>query len=113
MEERDEDGVPAFGSEHSDVQAGRFAPGWIQGRKGGRAEGAEKAEGKIKQTGTTSGRFEGKPLSAHCLGAPFPAPWFLPRRAGDSREALRLLDFDRHYSPETGGFSRSSGGARP
>jgi hypothetical protein len=34
MEERDEDGVPAFGSEHSDVQAGRFAPGWIQGRKG-------------------------------------------------------------------------------
>lgn len=78
-----------------------------------RAERKGKAEGKIKQTGTTSGRFEGKPLSAHCLGAPFPAPWFLPRRAGDSREALRLLDFDRHYSPETGGFSRSSGGARP
>lgn len=85
----------------------------LAGFRAGRAEGAEKAEGKIKQTGTTSGRFEGKPLSAHCLGAPFPAPWFLPRRAGDSREALRLLDFDRHYSPETGGFSRSSGGARP
>lgn len=74
------------------------------GFRPGRAERAEKAEGKIKQTSTTSGRFEGKPLSAHCSGAPFPAPWFLPRRAGDPRKALHLLDFDRHYSPETGVF---------
>lgn len=78
----------------------------------GRAVGAGKAEGKIKQTGTTSGRFEGKPLSAHCSGAPFPAPWFLLRRAGDSRKALSFLGFDQHYSPKSGVFSHFSARAR-
>ena len=80
--------------------------------RSGRAERAEKAEGKIKQTGTLSGRFEGKPLSAHCWGAPFPALWFLARRAGDFREALHLLAFDRHYSPESGVFRGSQRGVR-
>ena len=32
-----------------------------------RAGREEKAEGKIKETGTLSGRFLGKPLSAHCF----------------------------------------------
>ena len=33
-----------------------------------RAGRKERAEGKIKETGTLSGRFLGKPLSAHCFG---------------------------------------------
>ena len=33
----------------------------------GRAKREGKAEGKIKETGTLSGRFLGKPLSAHCF----------------------------------------------
>ena len=64
----------------------------------GRAERSEKAEGKIKETGTTGRRFLGKPLSAHCSGAPFPAPWFSSPRAAIWRKALALLGFDRHYS---------------
>ncbi len=42
----------------------------------GRAERSERAEGKIKETGTLAGRFQGKPLSAHCFGAALAAPWF-------------------------------------
>ena len=62
------------------------------------AEKAGKAEGKIKETGTLSGRFLGKPLSAHCFGARRTAPCFWVSRAAIWRKALALLDFDRHYS---------------
>ena len=64
----------------------------------GRAKRERKAEGKIKETGTLSGRFLGKPLSAHCFGARRTAPCFWASRAAIWRKALALLGFDRHYS---------------
>ena len=64
----------------------------------GRAKRERKAEGKIKETGTLSGRFLGKPLSAHCFGARRTAPCFWVSRAAIWRKALALLGFDRHYS---------------
>ncbi|MFG1306844.1 hypothetical protein V5F34_22220 [Xanthobacter autotrophicus] len=70
----------------------------------GRAERSEKAEGKIKETGTTLGRFQGKPLSAHCFGAALAAPSFWSPRAAMSRKALPLLGFERHHSPKSGRF---------
>ena len=70
----------------------------------GRAERLEKAEGKIKETGTTSGRFQGKPLSAHCFGAALAAPSFWSPRAAMSCKALPLLGFERHHSPKSGRF---------
>lgn len=70
----------------------------------GRAEKAEKAEGKIKETGTMRRRFLGKPLSAHCFGVPFPAPSIWSPRAARLRKALALLIFDRHHSPKSGGI---------
>ncbi len=79
----------------------------------GRAEKAGKAEGKIKQTGTMSGRFGKLSLSAHWLDGPRPAPWFWPRSAGVSRKALASLGFDRHYGPESTIFPWFSWGARP
>lgn len=69
-----------------------------------RAERAEKAEGKIKETGTMGWRFQGKPLSAHCFGTPFPAPSFWSPRAECRRKALALQGFDRHHSPKSDGF---------
>jgi hypothetical protein len=70
----------------------------------GRAERSEKAEGKIKETGTTSGWFQGKPLSAHCFGAALAALSFWSPRAAMSRKALPLLGFERHHSPKSGRF---------
>ncbi|PQA75104.1 hypothetical protein C3731_02455 [Brucella oryzae] len=64
----------------------------------GRAERGEGAEGKIKETGTLSGRFLGKPLSAHCFEARRTAPSFWVWRAAMWRKALALLGFDRHFS---------------
>ena len=64
----------------------------------GRAKRAGKAEGKIKETGTLSGRFLGKPLSAHCFGARRAAPCFWASRAAIWRKALAALGFDRHSS---------------
>ena len=64
----------------------------------GGAKRERKAEGKIKETGTLSGRFLGKPLSAHCFGARRTAPCFWASRAAIWRKALALLGFDRHYS---------------
>lgn len=72
----------------------------------GRAERLEKAEGKIKETGTLAGRFLGKPLSAHCFGAARSAPLFRPSRAATTRKALALQGFERHHSPESGIFCR-------
>ena len=64
----------------------------------GRAKREGKAEGKIKETGTLSGRFLGKPLSAHCFGTRRTAPCFWASRAAIWRKALAFLGFDRHYS---------------
>ncbi|PJR91728.1 hypothetical protein CN878_18900 [Ochrobactrum sp. 695/2009] len=70
----------------------------------GRAERSEKAEGKIKETGTPLARFLGKPLSAHCFGAALAAPWVWTPRAATSRKALALLGFERHYGPKSAVF---------
>ena len=64
----------------------------------GRAKRERKAEGKIKETGTLSGRFLGKPLPAHCFGTRRTAPCFWASRAAIWCKALALLGFDRHYS---------------
>ena len=69
-----------------------------------RAEREERAEGKIKETGTALARFRGKPLSAHCFGAALAAPWFWAPRAATSRKALALLGFERHHSPNSADF---------
>ena len=79
----------------------------------GRAKRERKAEGKIKETGTLSERFLGKPLSAHCFGAALTASWFWTPRAAMSRKALALLGFERHHSPKPGGFPRFWPVARP
>jgi len=79
----------------------------------GRAERSGKAEGKIKETGTLRRRFLGKPLSAHCFGAPFPARSSLSPRAATLRKALALLGFDRHHSPKSDGFPYFWPEARP
>ncbi len=72
----------------------------------GRAERSGRGEGKIKETGTPSVRFLGKPLSAHCFEEPRVAPWFSTPRAAMSRKALALQGFDRHSSPKSGDFPR-------
>ena len=79
----------------------------------GRAERSEKAEGKIKETGTPSVRFLGKPLSAHCFGAALAAPSFWTPRAACWRKALALQGFDRHHSPKPGGFPHFRQEVRP
>ena len=70
----------------------------------GEAERGEGAEGKIKETGTTSAGFLKLLLSAHWLGGPRAAPCFLTSRAATLRKALALLDFDRHYRRRTPDF---------
>ncbi|WP_319798443.1 hypothetical protein [Nitrobacter sp.] len=79
----------------------------------GKAEQSEKAEGKIKETGTKGWRFQGKPLSAHCFKAALAAPWFRPSRAATTRKALALQDFDRHHCPKPDGFPHFWPEARP
>lgn len=74
---------------------------------------AEKAEGKIKETGTMRRRFQGKPLSAHCFGAALTAPSFWNPRAASRRKALALQGFDRHHSPKPGSFPHFWLEARP
>ncbi len=70
----------------------------------GRAERSKEAEGKIKETGTMSGRLLKLSLSAHWLGERRAAPCFLTRSAMIVRNALALLSFDRHYRRKTPGF---------
>ena len=83
-------------------QAG-FCPA---GFPAGGAEKAERAEGKIKEDGTMSGRFWKLSLSAHWLGEPRAAPYFLPPRAACLRKALALQGFDRHHGRRTPDFGR-------
>ena len=67
----------------------------------------ERAEGKIKETGTTGRRFLGKPLSAHCFGARRTAPCFWVSRAAIWRKALALRGFDRHSNRISADFPPS------
>lgn len=72
--------------------------------RAGEAEKDERAEGKIKETGTRSAGFLKLLLSAHWLGEPRAAPCFLIPRAAILRKALALLDFDRHHDRRTPDF---------
>jgi hypothetical protein len=74
------------------------ASGRLAAFPAGRAKKAGRAEGKIKETGTQSGRFLGKPLSAHCFGVRRTALLFWASRAEMWPKALSLLVFNRHYS---------------
>ncbi|WP_322994332.1 hypothetical protein [Castellaniella sp.] len=79
----------------------------------GRAETAEKAEGKIEETGTLSGRFPKLLLSAHWLGGRFRHYGFDRRSAAISRNALALLEFERHHGRRLHDFRRFRLEARP
>jgi hypothetical protein len=87
--------------------------GWSRIMKAGGAEKAGRAEGKIKEDGTISGRFRKLLLSAHCLGEPRAAPWFSAPRAAISRKALALLGFERHHRRISACFRRVRPGPRP
>lgn len=63
----------------------------------GRTETAEKAEGKIEETGTLSGRFPKLSLSAHWLGGRFRHSGLEQQSAAILRNTLALLEFERHH----------------
>jgi hypothetical protein len=79
----------------------------------GEAETAEKAEGKIKEDGTISGRFWKLLLSAHRLGDRFRHHGFEGPRAAISRKALALQGFERHHRPISAVFRRFWQESRP
>lgn len=79
----------------------------------GKAERAERKEGKIKEDGTMSGRFLKLLLSAHWLGEPRAAPRFLTPRAAISRKALALQGFERHHRRRSAVFRRFGLESRP
>lgn len=85
----------------------------LAGFPAGRAERAVKAEGKIKEHGTTSPMFSKLLLSAHWLGPPRAAPHFWMARAAIVCKALALLGFDRHHGRRTPDFPRFWPEARP
>ena len=72
----------------------------------GGAEKAERAEGKIKEDGTMSGRFWKLLLSAHWLGDRFRHHGFEGPRAAISHKALALLGFERHHRRRLAVFRR-------
>jgi hypothetical protein len=72
----------------------------------GGAEKAERAEGKIKEDGTMSGRFWKLLLSAHWLGGRFRHHGFEGPRAAILRKALALQGFERHHRPISACFRR-------
>lgn len=72
------------------------------------AERSEKAEGKIKEDGTISGRFWKLLLSAHWLGGRFRHHGFEGPRAAILRNALALQGFERHHRPISAVFRRFS-----
>ena len=74
--------------------------------RAGEAEKDERAEGKIKETGTRSAGFLKLLLSAHWLGEPRAAPCFLIPRAAMLRKALALHGFERHHRPISACFRR-------
>ena len=79
----------------------------------GGAEKAERAEGKIKEDGTISGRFWKLLLSAHWLGGRFRHHGFEGPRAAISCKALALHGFERHHRPISACFQRFSLESRP
>lgn len=79
----------------------------------GRAQTAEKAEGKIEEHGTTWRQFRKLLLSAHWLGGRFWHHGFRGWSAAISRNALALLDFDRHHGRRLYDFRRSRPEAQP
>lgn len=79
----------------------------------GKAEKEERAEGKIKEDGTMSGRFRKLLLSAHWLGDRFRHHGFEGRRAAISRKALGLLGFERHHGRRSPVFRRFWPESRP
>lgn len=70
----------------------------------GRAKREGRAEGKIKEHGTSPRQFRKFLLSAHWLAGPQAAPRFWASRAAIVRNPLVLLGFDRHYGGERTGF---------
>ncbi|TGY88775.1 hypothetical protein E5163_06455 [Marinicauda algicola] len=87
---------------------------WIPGqRHAGEAKKAERREGKIKQSGTLSGRFGKKLLSAHWLGLSRTALHFCGHGAVYSRNALDLLALHRHYHLKSAVLSGFRPGRRP
>ena len=81
--------------------------------KAGGAEKAGRAEGKIKEDGTMSGRFWKLLLSAHWLGGRFRHHGFEGRRAAILRKALALQGFDRHHRPLSACFRQFWAEPRP
>ena len=81
--------------------------------KAGGAEKAGRAEGKIKEDGTMSGRFWKLLLSAHWLGGRFRHHGFEGPRAAISRKAFALQGFERHHRPISVCFRRFSLEPRP
>ncbi|WP_143042691.1 hypothetical protein [Paracoccus alkenifer] len=79
----------------------------------GRAEKTERAEGKIKEDGTISGRFWKLLLSAHWLGGRFRHHGFEGPRAVILRKALALQGFERHHWPISACFRRFGLESRP
>ena len=87
---------------------------WIPGQKpAGGAEWAERREGKIKQSGTLSGRFGKLLLSAHWLASPRTALQLLVARAVHWLNTLALLAFQWHYGPKRHIFALSLPTWRP
>ena len=70
----------------------------------GRAKREGRAEGKIKEHGTSPRQFRKFLLSAHWLAGPQAAPRFWASRAAIVRNTLVLLGFYRHYGGEMTGF---------
>ena len=56
------------GAHHRSGERCAIDPGPGQRNPARSGAGGGEAEGKIKETGTPSRRFPGKPLSAHCFG---------------------------------------------
>ena len=81
--------------------------------KAGGAEKAGRAEGKIKEDGTMSGRFWKLLLSAHWLGGRFRHHGFEGPRAAILRKALALQDFERHHRRRLPIFRRFLSELRP
>ena len=82
-------------------------------RRAGRAEKTERAEGKIKEDGTISGRFWKLLLSAHWLGGRFRHHGFEGPRAAILRKALALQGFEQHHRPISACFRRFRQESRP
>lgn len=78
----------------------------LAGFPAGGAEKAERAEGKIKEDGTTSGRFWNLLLSAHWLGCRLRHHGFEGPRAAISHKALALQGFERHHRRRLPVFGR-------